>query len=164
MFDDRDPHEFATGSSAHKICIIYSSANQILSTCLVKCFEISNKCLILTPPSHHKDTMSMIHPPQALPSLVCNPSLNSAILGLQVAHYLILTHLCEQGGAMPMMDITNMRKRTRPEEASDQLVDNPVFKQARLAHDLSEEARHRAGYAAANCCCCCCVVISSLCD
>ncbi|DBA80626.1 TPA: hypothetical protein ACH3X1_007876 [Trebouxia sp. C0004] len=61
-----------------------------------------------------------------------------------VAHYLILTHLSEQGGAMPMMDITNMRKRTRPEE-EDQLVDNPVFKQARLAYDISQEARQRAG-------------------
>jgi len=40
-----------------------------------------------------------------------------------VAHYLILTHLSEQGGAMPMMDITNMRKRTRAEE-EDQLVEN----------------------------------------
>lgn len=64
---------------------------------------------------------------------------------MQVAHYLILTHLSEQGGAMPMMDITNMRKRMRPGEA-DQLVDNPVFKQARLAHDISQEARQRAGY------------------
>ena len=47
---------------------------------------------------------------------------------------------------MPMMDITNMRKRTRPEE-EDQLVDNPVFKQARLAYGISQEAQHRAGYA-----------------
>lgn len=42
-----------------------------------------------------------------------------------------------------MMDITNIRKRTRPEE-EDQL-DNPVFKQARLTYDISQEARHRAG-------------------
>ncbi|KAL3155874.1 hypothetical protein ABBQ32_012876 [Trebouxia sp. C0010 RCD-2024] len=61
-----------------------------------------------------------------------------------VAHYLILTHLSEQGDAMPMMDITNMRKRARPQEA-DQLVDNPVFKQARMAFDVSQEARQRAG-------------------
>ncbi|KAL3145912.1 hypothetical protein ABBQ38_015280 [Trebouxia sp. C0009 RCD-2024] len=61
-----------------------------------------------------------------------------------VAHYLILTHLSEQGAAMPMMDITNMRKRVRPLEA-DQLVDNPVFKQARMAFDVSQEARQRAG-------------------
>lgn len=45
---------------------------------------------------------------------------------------------------MPMMDITNMRKRVRPLEA-DQLVDNPVFKQARMAFDVSQEARQRAG-------------------
>lgn len=45
---------------------------------------------------------------------------------------------------MPMMDITNMRKRARPQEA-DQLVDNPVFKQARMAFDVSQEARQRAG-------------------
>lgn len=80
---------------------------------------------------------------------LCWPLIEFGHGGVQVAHYLILTHLSEQGGAMPMMDITNMKKRTRPEEASDQLVDNPVFKQARLAHDLSQEARHRAGYAAA---------------
>ena len=48
---------------------------------------------------------------------------------------------------MPMMDITNMRKRTRPEEQGQTLVDNPVFKQARLAFDISQDARKRAGYA-----------------
>ena len=45
---------------------------------------------------------------------------------------------------MPMMDITNMHKRARPEE-EDQLVDNPVFKQARMAYDMSQDARQRAG-------------------
>lgn len=65
---------------------------------------------------------------------------------MQVAHYLILTHLSEQGDAMPMMDITNMRKRARPEE-EDQLADNPVFKQARMAYDMSQDARQRAGCA-----------------
>lgn len=64
------------------------------------------------------------------------------MIEMQVAHYLILTHLSEQGVAMPMMDITNMRKRTRPEEA-DRLTENPVFKQARLAHDISQDARQR---------------------
>ena len=47
---------------------------------------------------------------------------------------------------MPMMDITNMRKRARPEE-EDQLADNPVFKQARMAYDMSQDARQRAGCA-----------------
>ena len=65
----------------------------------------------------------------------------------QVAHYLILTHLSEQGAAMPMMDITNMRKRSRPEEQGQPLVDNPVFQQARLAYDISQDAHQRAGYA-----------------
>ena len=67
---------------------------------------------------------------------------------MQVAHYLILTHLSEQGDAMPMMDITNMRKRARPGE-EDQLMDNPVFKQARMAYDVSQDARQRAGCAPA---------------
>ena len=61
---------------------------------------------------------------------------------MQVAHYLILTHLSEQSNTMPMMDITNMRKRDRPDAMP---VDNPVFKQARLAYDVSQEARHRTG-------------------
>lgn len=55
---------------------------------------------------------------------------------------------------MPMMDITNMRKRVRPGE-EDQLVDNPVFKQARLAHDISQEARQRAGYDSCTVSSCC---------
>ena len=45
---------------------------------------------------------------------------------------------------MPMLDITNVRKRDRPDSTS---VENPVFKQARLAYDVSQEARHRTGYA-----------------
>lgn len=65
---------------------------------------------------------------------------------MQVAHYLILTHLSELGDAMPVMDITNMRKRARPQE-EEQLVDNPVFKQARMTYDMSQDARQRAGCA-----------------
>ena len=62
---------------------------------------------------------------------------------VQVAHYLILTHLSEQSSTMPMLDITNMRKRDRPDTMA---AENPVFKQARLAYDVTQEARHRTGY------------------
>lgn len=86
---------------------------------------------------------SMLDRTYAMPTI---PPQQVTKCSMQVAHYLILTHLSEQGEAMPMMDITNMRKRARPEE-EDQLVDNPVFKQARMAYDISQEARQRAGCA-----------------
>lgn len=77
---------------------------------------------------------------------LCASHINLQLDGLlyvQVAHYLILTHLSEQTSTMPMLDITNMRKRDRPEVLA---MDNPVFKQARLAYDVSQDARHRSGY------------------
>lgn len=57
---------------------------------------------------------------------------------LQVAHYLVLTHLSSSVHAMPMEEVSRMaadavanRKRPLPQPATE----NPVFKAARTNHE-----------------------------
>ena len=57
---------------------------------------------------------------------------------MQVAHYLVLTHLSATMKAMPMEEVSRLaatdaanRKRPLPQPATD----NPVFKSARLGHE-----------------------------